>query len=112
MKTALESIMQALITAGWNNKSNGDVESPTGHYAVVEIPKDDNELADMVDAILDMATGAEIVALCTSGRGFYTVTENSYGHVFINGPYTEKQTTEWFESKDDAYGEWVGDDND
>lgn len=106
MKTALESIMQAIITAGWNKISDGDVNAPIGHFAIVEIPQNNNELAEIVDAILDVTTGEEVVTLCTAPRGWYHVREDSDGIVYIDGPHTEITANRIYEAHQATYNEW------
>lgn len=106
MKTALESIMQTIITAGWSNKSDGTVESPQGHFAVVEIPEKREELVAMVDAILDMTNGEEVVALCTATRGFYFVVEDDQGNVYVNGAYSEASANLLFEKAQAVLVKW------
>lgn len=106
MKSALESVMQYIITAGWNKISDGDVNAPTGHFAIVEVPTNNNELADIVDAIRDEADGNEIVALCTAPRGWYLVVENDQGQVFVNGPFSEESTNLMYNITQADFSEW------
>lgn len=107
MKTPFESVVQAIITAGWSNQSDGDVDAPTGHFAIVEVPALDKELADMVDALLDTVDGEEVVALCTAERGHYMVVETSEGQVHITGPFKEAPAKFWFLSMQKTLEEWT-----
>lgn len=116
MKTALELVMQAIITAQWSNNSNGDVEAPTGHFAIVERPSHPGELNDMLAAIEDMDDPDNIDmihAFEDAEPGFYAVVEDSNGLVHITGPHTQQEATEWFTKAEDAYAEWnAQDEND
>lgn len=49
INTPLARTFRAIVTAGWANESDGNVEAPTGHFAYVTI--EENEVSDVLDAI-------------------------------------------------------------
>lgn len=110
MKTALELAMQAIISAGWNNQSDGDVEAPTGHFAIVERPAHPGELNDILAAIEDQDDPDNIHMIHAFEElqaGFYEVVETDMGHVHIAGPVTSEQATEWFQGEQHAFTMWA-----
>lgn len=104
MKTAIELAMQAIISAGFNETSDGDVESPTGHFAVIERPEDPKELAGILESINDPE---EQEAFSAHEVGFYEVIENSQGFVYINGPVDRATAMVWFNANQYAYTLWA-----
>lgn len=48
INTPRAKMFQQVVTEGWANLSDGNVEAPTGHFAVIQI--DDNELGEVRDA--------------------------------------------------------------
>lgn len=109
MKTALELAMQAIISAGWNIQSDGEVDSPTGHFAIVERPAHPGELNDMLAAIEDQEDPDNIHiihAFEELNAGFYEVIEDSNGLVHINGPVSREQANTWFHATESAYSQW------
>lgn len=97
MKTDLVNLMQTAITQGWANQSDGDVESPTGYFARVEIGADWEEMRDALEYDGDKPKD-----------GHYCVVEDSNGSVWIDGPYGEIYAEQWFARNEAAYGVWLG----
>ena len=107
--------MQAIISAGWNNQSNGETDSPTGHFAIVERPSHPGELNDILQAIEDLEDPDNdylIEAFETLAPGFYEVIEDSIGLVHINGPVSSEQASVWFNATQSAYDQWLAQDGD
>lgn len=50
VNSAWDHCFKSIVTGEWGVKSDGDVEAPVGHFALVEIPLNLRERADMVDA--------------------------------------------------------------
>ncbi len=73
---SIDNTFKTIITAGWNVKSDGDVQSPTGHFALVEIPLHAGELAEMLDAC-DLDPTQHAIPM----EGWYVVRENNDGLV-------------------------------
>jgi hypothetical protein len=51
INTPLARDFRQIVTAGWANKSDGNVEAPGGHFALVSIS--DDEYDELVDAVFD-----------------------------------------------------------
>lgn len=66
--------MQQVVTSGWANLSDGNVESSTGHFAVIHI--NPPELAELADAVFD---GAEH----TVKAGSFLLAEDSDGNATL-----------------------------
>ncbi len=60
------------VTAGWNNLSDGNVEAPTGHFAIISI--EESELKEFNEVF------EEQVGDYTFVTGFYLLTEDSDGN--------------------------------
>ena len=103
MKTALEAVLQAMVTGGWANESDGNVEAPTGHFA--RVSNSAAELAEVVAAFDDVITAygmddtSELV-------GHFLITEDSQGFVFITAYDNPIALTRDFQALQDAYALW------
>lgn len=103
MKTALEALFQAMITGGWATESDGDVESPHGHFARVHNAT--AELAEIGDAFED--------TLSAYGRpaedeivGDFIVIEDSQGFVHITRYPNALATIEAYAAIQADYAAW------
>ena len=76
-----DEIFKQIISAGWAVKSNGDVDSPSGYFAVVEIPGKTGELAEMRDAV--EPHGDYRYLTNWPDPGWYVTLENEYGQIFV-----------------------------
>jgi hypothetical protein len=104
-----EGVFRSIITAGWNVKSDGDVEANTGHFAIVEIPEHEGERNQMRDAVfLDELDPAEVFD--TIQAGWYFVVENSQGNVSFVQAKNEADAYRLFQTAEAEYAEWVGSD--
>lgn len=74
VNTQLARDLQRVVTAGWANQSDGNVEAPTGHFAKIII--EPNELNELVNAVFD---GED----CLLGAGYYLLTEDSDGNALV-----------------------------
>lgn len=102
MRTTLENLMVAMICAGWARDSSGDVESPTGAFAIVEI--DGTEKAHQYsteDSELDELLYSE------KAKGFYFVREDSSGNVFVESDLTLGEAEQRFMETELDYVEWL-----
>jgi hypothetical protein len=68
----LDNAFKQIITAGWNQKSDGDVESPTGHFATIPIAP--NELQELKDAVFTYEDEIPEIE-----PGYYFAQENDQG---------------------------------
>jgi hypothetical protein len=103
MKTALEAVLQAMITQGWANESDGDVEAPTGHFArVTNEARDIDGVHDAFkDVIVAYGLGDESVLI-----GHFLVREDSQGFVDVTSYDNPIELTRDFQALQDAYAEW------
>lgn len=80
MRTATEALFDAIVSGGWANRSDGDVESPTGHFALVsnsreELPELRQAFSDVIDTYGDVSDDDLI--------GHFIVTTDSDGFVDV-----------------------------
>lgn len=101
-------LFKDLITAGWNVKSDGNVEAPSGHFAIVEIPSHPGELLEMQNAL-------DSVDYDWPEPGWYFCVENDLGQIFAYS-VTKEEAEEmyvadqlaleyWYEAEDEGVGE-------
>ena len=100
-----EGAFRAVVTAGWGVKSSGDVEAPTGHFAVVEIPEHAGERAEMRAAVFDGDAEAAEGFDCLDA-GWYLVTEDSNGNVSYSRD-SQVWVNRRFDELDAAYALWL-----
>ena len=81
MRTAIEALFDAIVSGGWANRSDGNVEAPTGHFAMVSNSPDEllelrQAFEDVTDVYGDVSdadlTGHFIVI--TDSAGFISIT--------------------------------------
>lgn len=101
-----DEIFRQIISTGWAVKSNGDVDSPSGYFAVVEIPGDTGSLAEMRDAV--EPHGEYRYLTNWPDPGWYVTLENELGQIFVYK--TGSQITamgEYYRLEAD-YERWMG----
>jgi hypothetical protein len=103
MKTALEALFGAMVAGGWATVSDGDVESPTGHFARVHNATD--ELGEIRDAFADTIEmygdpGDDKIV------GDFIVIEDSRGFVHITRYDNASDTIDAYDALQDQYGAW------
>lgn len=103
MKTGLEAVLQAMISGGWANESDGDVDSPVGHYA--RITNTPAEMHEVSLAFADVMSTYE----CESDAlvGYWLVVEDSQGNVSVTSFDNEYLLTAAYMDIDDAYSMWL-----
>lgn len=72
----LARAFQQIVTAGWANMSDGEVEAPTGHFAFINI--EPAELAELTSAVFDDDASASIIY-----PGSYILIEDSHGNATL-----------------------------
>lgn len=103
MRTALEAVLQAMVTGGWANESDGDVSAPTGHFA--RVSNSAAELEEVVAAfedvivMYDMIDTSELV-------GEFLVHEDEQGNVYVVSYDNPIALTRDFQQLQDAYALW------
>lgn len=104
MKTGLEAVLQAMVTGGWANESDGDVNSPTGHFArVTVLPAEVGEVVAAFDDVLKVYPCDALVQLV----GYWLVCENDAGFVTVIAFDNEPALTMAYQSLEDDYSEWL-----
>lgn len=96
----IDNAFKALITAGWSNMSNGDVEAPTGHFAIIDMITERDMLRDVL-AESDLAD-----ALDSIEPKWYGVRENSDGLVFLESFDCEWHARKWFDQQEELFETW------
>jgi len=105
MKTPLEAVLQAMVTGGWANESDGDVDSPQGHFARVTVePAELSEVQGAFNDEMRMQGWNEDDAHKLIGH--FLVREDSQGNVFITSYDNPIELTRDFQQLQDAYAEW------
>lgn len=103
----VEGVLRSIITAGWNVKSDGEVEATTGHFAIVEIPEHHGERLQMRDAVfLDELDPAEVFDKMPSG--WYFVVEDSQGNVNFVQAESKADSYRLFHKAEAEYAQWTG----
>lgn len=98
---------RSIVTAGWNVKSGGDVESATGHFAIVEIPAHAGERAEMRDAVFSDNPDEKKV-FDSIPAGWFMVIEDSQGNVGLVKADDKSEADQMFENAEAEYAEWAG----
>jgi len=78
VNTPLARAFQQIVTSGWANLSEGDVEAPTGHFALIHI--EPNELAELTDAVF---SDGDYPGPITDYVGSFLLEEDSYGNATL-----------------------------
>jgi len=113
--SARDEVLDAMAAEGWANMSSGNVESPTGWFAlVVNRPAEVTEIMDAFgDDDLRHRCGAwsddEIRAELT---GAFIVLTDSNGLVDVAEYETPGAAGNAYKGLEDAYGAWFGRDDD
>lgn len=94
----LARTFRAIVDAGWANKSDGDVEAPTGHFAFVSIAP--NELSELLDAI------GHHESFGPPMPGVYLVIEDSDGNTTLLEYYVESGAKMAFNMMAREYAIW------
>lgn len=101
LHTDYDNLFKAIVTAAWNIKSGGDVESVTGSYALVEIPTFPGELAEMQDAVDDDTIEDE-----WPDCGWYVTIEDSDGLIYVYEFHNQRDAELGYDKLDDEYSDW------
>lgn len=74
-----DNAFKQIVSAGWANKSDGNVEAPCGYYALIEVPEHEGENVAMREAVTDF----DKIEMNWPEPGWYTTTENSDGIILV-----------------------------
>lgn len=107
MKTALEAVLQAMVTEGWANESDGMVDSPTGHFA--RISNSETEVLGWPGGISTVF--AEVIATYEMDDereliGHFLVQENDQGFVTVTSFTNPVDLTRAYEELQNAFALW------
>lgn len=98
-----DNLFKAIITAGWNVKSDGAVDAPTGFFAVVEIPSHEGELEQMKDAVDpdgDLTWGDDLQP------GWYFTYEDDLGFIHVYKAASKHFAEVAYADAEKQYSEW------
>lgn len=95
-----ERTLDGLVTAGWANASDGDVESPTGHFALIDLTTEREAMAELLD-------DDEILP----DPAWYVVIVDTIGNRYVESHRTEGDATIRYNDLERAYLAWHDDDN-
>jgi hypothetical protein len=98
----LENAFKQIITAGWNQRSSGDVEAPTGHFAT--IPISSVEMPELLDAVFD-----DEPPEVTIDPGYYFAKEDSDGNMWLWCFSTAYEMNAMYARYEREYNEWAKD---
>lgn len=104
MRTNLESVMDVLSSPGYADAVNGDVESPTGYFALVYVPGGFVSQLTTLDEVR-AATGDDSLTLVESG--WYIVIHDSLGFVHVDHVNDETQARRIFDMLEAEYALWL-----
>lgn len=102
----VEGIFRSIVSADWGVKSDGDVESSVGYFAVVEVPAHDGERAEMRDAVFGENLDEEQV-FDKLPSGWYFVTQHSDGNVYVTQCTNEADANQRYANLEEVYSQWV-----
>lgn len=102
MRTALEAVLQAMVTGGWANESDGDVASPQGAFARVTNEAEDK--AGIEDAFHDVMNTYECEYDALIGH--YLVREDEQGNVSVTSYDNSIDLTRDYQALQDEYALW------
>ena len=51
LSSKYDNLFKAIVSGGWCVKSDGNVEAPSGYFALTEIPSHPGEFQEMMDAL-------------------------------------------------------------
>ena len=97
-----DSFFKGLITAGWCVKSNGDVESASGYYALFEISETDATDPEFQSFLESMLWFGNLPPV-----GWYVSIEDDLGFIYVY-PFTSQYAAETaYEELEQRYENWL-----
>jgi hypothetical protein len=97
-----DALFKEIVLAGWATRSDGNVDSPTGYFAVVEIPDHLHELAEMRDAVDPDSS----LVTDWPESGWYVTVENSDGLIWVFRAGSQLQADTAYDEQVLAYADW------
>lgn len=78
-----DNTFKSIISAGWAVKSDGNVEAVTGYFALIELPSNDAERAELIDAVADSLDPDQLAELGDLTPGWFVSWEDSNGIIRV-----------------------------
>jgi hypothetical protein len=96
------NMFKALVTAGWANESDGDVESVTGHFAIIDMSTERDMMRDVCE---------EMGVKWVDGIAYnwFTLREDSQGFMHYEAT-NERGAHKWFNEMQERYSLWHDED--
>lgn len=107
-----DNLFKQIVTAQWGVKSNGDVESPTGYFGLVEIPSHVGERNEMRDAVFgDEPFSDDEFTNLTSwpDAGWYITQEMDSGIIWVYRMASQAGAEREYAKLERTYAEWDAD---
>lgn len=97
-----DRLFKSIVSSGWANESDGNVESVTGYFALIEIPSNIGELQEMQHAVDE----SSLIEDEWPESGWYTCYENSDGLIFVFEWRNEAAARDWYSKQEELFGRW------
>lgn len=100
MSRDIDNAFKAIISAGWANQSDGNVEAPTGFFSIIDMSTERDMLREVLaESALDDALGQ-------IEPSWYLTMENNQGILYYAQAKDEAAAQEWFKSLCEKFYEW------
>ena len=107
-----DNFFKAVVTAEWCVKSDGNVEAPSGFFALVEVPSHQGEYQQMVEAVFDEPRTVSWADYMRDhypempAPGWYVTTELSTGIIVVMEYPLQIAADKAYRELFDAYAMW------
>jgi hypothetical protein len=100
MSRDIDNAFKAIISAGWANQSDGNVESPTGFFSIIDMSTDRDILLDVLDdaGLADTLDQIE--------PAWYTTMENDQGFLYYQKATSQHAAEQWFKAQQREFYKW------
>ena len=104
-----DQLLDIMVSDGWANKSDGECDSPQGHFAIVtNAPR---ELDSVIDAFEDAAKEIDPEFDFSEMVGHFLVLKDSAGFLSVIEYTTHSDLLIVFGELERAFSLWMGDDD-
>lgn len=105
-----DQVLDAIVSMGWANQSDGNTEAPTGHFARVSIL--DRELDEVVDALKNQFVGGYVRELVDELDpkeliGHHLVRKMDSGNIYVESHSTEYAARCRYDGYLETYTDWA-----
>lgn len=105
INTPLARAFRTIVTAGWANQSDGNVEAQGGHFALVTIMP--SELQELTEAVFDQPGNELDGALIRPGA--FILFEDSAGNSTLIEYASERSAQNQYDECEARYNDWMAD---